>query len=210
MKKTVFGAVAACAGAPLLALGIGSAVASAAPPDLFGSSGFAPTPNALAAALASRDGRQPLVGPGGSIIGNGLDADPDTCDTHCGGGNGGLLLGNGGAGANGGRGGNAGLSSATAVPAATCRRRRRLLVTPRTANQVQNHHAGNDRAAHGGNGGALFGSGGAGGSGGDVQTKTNNATGGAGGAGGKSGLFGAGGVGGLGGNASSTGGGVPR
>ena len=76
MKKTVLGAVAACAGAPLVALGIGSAVASATPPDLFGSSGFAPTPNALAAALVSRDSRQPLVGPGGSIIGNGLDADP--------------------------------------------------------------------------------------------------------------------------------------
>ena len=171
MKKTVLGAVAACAGAPLVALGIGSAVASAAPraADLFGSSGFAPTPNALAAALASRDSRQPLVGPGGSLIGNGLDADPDTCDTNCDGGNGGLLLGNGGAGANGGRGGNAGL--------------------------IGNGGAGGDIAADdivaatgtatatgktggaGGNGGVLAGWGGAGGKGGDATSEQGDATG---------------------------------
>ena len=115
MKKTVLGAVTACAGAPLVALAIGSAVASATPPsgaatsrDLFGSSVSAPIPNALAAALVSTDSQQPLVGPGGSIIGNGIDADPN-CTTDCDGGNGGLLLGNGGAGANGGKGGNAGL-----------------------------------------------------------------------------------------------------
>ncbi len=115
MKKTVLGAVAACAGAPLVALAIGSAVASATPPsgaatsrDLFGSSVSAPIPNALAAALVSADSQQPLVGPGGSIIGNGIDADLN-CTTSCDGGNGGLLFGNGGAGKNGGKGGNAGL-----------------------------------------------------------------------------------------------------
>jgi hypothetical protein len=82
MKKMVLGAVTACAGGPLVALAIGSAVASATPPsgagtslDLFGSSVSAPIPNALAAALVSTDSQQPLVGPGGSIIGNGIDAD---------------------------------------------------------------------------------------------------------------------------------------
>ncbi len=88
MKKTVLGAVTACAGAPLVALAIGSAVASATPPsvagtslDLFGSSVSAPIPNALAAALVSTNSQQPLVGPGGSIIGNGLDADPNCTRT---------------------------------------------------------------------------------------------------------------------------------
>ena len=201
MKKTVLGAVTACAGAPLVALAIGSAVASATPPsgaatsrDLFGSSVSAPIPNALAAALVSADSQQPLVGPGGSIIGNGIDADPN-CTTSCDGGNGGLLLGNGGAGKNGGKGGNAGL--------------------------IGNGGAGGDIAADdivtttdtkaalgktggaGGNGGVL-----AGGAAQAVRVATSiseqgDATGGAGGAGGNSGLFGGGGVGGLGGNAWS-------
>ena len=116
MKKTVLGAaVTACAGAPLVALAIGSGVASATPAsgaltsrDLFGSSVSAPIPNALAAALISWDSQQPLVGPGGSVIGNGIDADPN-CAKSCDGGNGGFVLGNGGNGANGGKGGNAGL-----------------------------------------------------------------------------------------------------
>ncbi|MGB7508750.1 MAG: hypothetical protein WA965_25360, partial [Mycobacterium sp.] len=52
-----------------------------------------------------------LFGPGGFLIGNGLDAldlDPD-CTANCAGGNGGLLWGSGGAGALGGAGGSAGL-----------------------------------------------------------------------------------------------------
>src|SRR5262245_39318099 len=52
-----------------------------------------------------------LFGPGGMLIGNGLDAlelDPD-CTANCVGGNGGILFGNGGNGAFGGQGGNAGL-----------------------------------------------------------------------------------------------------
>src|SRR6478736_9600246 len=94
MKKTVLGVVAACAGAPLVALGVGSAMASAAPaepcnglsalcsgfgtsPDLSGAGVSTPTPNALAAAPASAAGSQPLVGPGGSLIGDGLDAPAD-------------------------------------------------------------------------------------------------------------------------------------
>ena len=218
MKKTVLGAVAACAGAPLVALGIGSAVASAAPPsaetcnvlsalcsgsgtspDPFGSSVSAPTPNALAAALASRNSRQPLVGPGGSIIGNGLDADPATCGTNCDGSNGGLLLGNGGAGANGGTGGDGGLIGNGGAGGAA------VAVNDTEVNTVTAIDITGKTGGAGGNGGALFGSGGAGGRGGDVTTLTNNALGGAGGAGGKSGLFGTGGVGGLGGNAWSKG-----
>src|SRR6478736_5302602 len=119
MKKTVLGVVAACAGAPLVALGVGSAMASAAPaepcnglsalcsgfgtsPDLSGAGVSTPTPNALAAAPASAAGSQPLVGPGGSLIGDGLDAPADcTGGDTCNGGNGGLLCGNGGNGGNG-------------------------------------------------------------------------------------------------------------
>ena len=143
MKKTVLGVVAACAGAPLVALGVGSAMASAAPaepcnglsalcsgsgtsPDLSGAGVSTPTPNALAAAPASAAGSQPLVGPGGSLIGDGLDAPADcTGGDTCNGGNGGLLWGNGGNGANGGNagllgaggnGGNAGLGATPGTP----------------------------------------------------------------------------------------------
>ncbi len=52
-----------------------------------------------------------LIGPGGWLIGNGLDAlelDPN-CTANCVGGNGGFFFGSGGAGAYGGAGGNAGL-----------------------------------------------------------------------------------------------------
>ena len=53
----------------------------------------------------------PIIGPGGWLIGDGLDADPgcEVGSDDCNGGNGGLLWGNGGDGANGGDGGNAGL-----------------------------------------------------------------------------------------------------
>ena len=70
--------------------------------SLFGSSGFAtPTPTALAAASLF-PGLPPIIGPGGWLIGDGLDADPLTCTAPCDGGNGGLLWGNGGDGALGG------------------------------------------------------------------------------------------------------------
>lgn len=63
--------------------------------------GGSPTPTALAAQLPQVP---PLIGPGGWLIGDGLDAleiDP-TCIANCRGGNGGLLWGNGGDGGNGG------------------------------------------------------------------------------------------------------------
>src|SRR5690606_29610890 len=50
-----------------------------------------------------------LIGPGGLLIGNGVDATSNCVVAACRGGNGGILFGNGGAGANGGAGGNAGL-----------------------------------------------------------------------------------------------------
>ena len=65
---------------------------SAGTNNLFGSAS-SPTPHALAAAQS-----QPMIGPGGLLIGNGLDAPADCTSTAC----------NGGAGANGGSGGNAG------------------------------------------------------------------------------------------------------
>ena len=66
---------------------------------------------ATANALGTFDALDPLnlVGPGGMLIGNGLDAADDCTGTACNGGNAGLLFGNGGAGKNGGTGGNAGL-----------------------------------------------------------------------------------------------------
>ncbi|MGB7509080.1 MAG: hypothetical protein WA965_27040, partial [Mycobacterium sp.] len=48
----------------------------------------------------------PMVGPGGWLIGDGADAAADCLAAACKGGSGGLLFGNGGAGANGGKGGN--------------------------------------------------------------------------------------------------------
>lgn len=67
------------------------------------------TPSTLST-LSTLPTLQPLFGPGGLLIGNGLDAlaiNPG-CTSDCVGGNGGLLFGNGGAGAFGGAGGNAG------------------------------------------------------------------------------------------------------
>ena len=51
---------------------------------------------------------RPIIGPGGWLIGNGIDAAEDCEGDACNGGDGGLLWGNGGNGANGGDGGNAG------------------------------------------------------------------------------------------------------
>ncbi|MGV0794087.1 hypothetical protein [Mycolicibacterium sp. XJ1819] len=59
--------------------------------------------------LAGIQSGAPIIGPGGWLIGNGLSADANCTGSDCDGGNGGLLFGNGGAGANGGKGGNAGL-----------------------------------------------------------------------------------------------------
>ena len=71
-------------------------------------SGAARVPTALASVSVSGPIR-PIVGPGGWLIGNGLNAPEDCSGSECNGGNGGLLFGNGGNGANGGSGGNAGL-----------------------------------------------------------------------------------------------------
>ena len=73
---------------------------------LIGSAG-SPTTNALAAASSGFNILTP-IGPGGWLIGDGLDAADDCTGTACNGGNGGLLGGNGGDGKNGGSGGNAG------------------------------------------------------------------------------------------------------
>ncbi|MCV7228236.1 hypothetical protein [Mycolicibacterium komossense] len=64
--------------------------------------------------IAAVQAASPVVGPGGWLIGNGLDAASNCTGNACNGGNGGLLGGNGGNGANGGA-----CSSATAATAAT-------------------------------------------------------------------------------------------
>ncbi|MGB3232589.1 MAG: hypothetical protein WBB57_17970, partial [Mycobacterium sp.] len=56
----------------------------------------------------SRSAVVPMIGEGGWLVGNGIDAAADCAAAACNGGNGGLLRGSGGDGANGGRGGNAG------------------------------------------------------------------------------------------------------
>ena len=76
-------------------------------------SGRAAPPRVAATSLRSgaAHGLPPIIGPGGFLFGDGLDAleiDPN-CTANCNGGNGGLLWGNGGDGAFGGTGGNAGL-----------------------------------------------------------------------------------------------------
>ena len=137
-----------------------------------------------------------LVGPGGLLIGNGLDAleiDP-TCTSNCAGGNGGLLLGNGGAGAYGGKGGDAGLIGNGGVGGEAV-----AVTTTGTTAAVGN------AGGAGGKGGALLGWGGAGGKGGSATSQAGDATGGRGGNGGASGLFGAGGAAGAGGEAKSIG-----
>lgn len=76
--------------------------------SLVGSVG-APTPNALAAAaLVEPIPFRPLFGPGGWLIGNGLDAAADCTGAACNGGNGGLVSGNGGNAGSGADGGNGG------------------------------------------------------------------------------------------------------
>ena len=73
---------------------------------LIGSAG-SPTTNALAAASLDVGAVQlrPIIGPGGWLIGDGLDATAGCTGDACNGGNGGLLWGNGGDGANGGNAG---------------------------------------------------------------------------------------------------------
>src|SRR5690242_11372238 len=71
-----------------------------------------PTPTGLAAALTEIGAGRPIIGPGGWLIGNGLDAAVDCSGAACNGGDAGILFGNGGKGANGGTGGNAGLFGA--------------------------------------------------------------------------------------------------
>jgi collagen type III alpha len=168
-----------------------------------------------------------LFGPGGMLIGNGLDAltlDPD-CTANCVGGNGGLLFGNGGAGAYGGAGGNAGLignGGTGGVGTAAVNKgvggaggNAGLLGTGGTGGVGSSAASTGTTAAlgatggAGGTGGMLFGgggAGGAGGAGGSATSEAGGATGGAGGAGGLAGLFGKGGTGGAGGAAASTGG----
>ena len=156
---------------------------------------------ATANALGTFDALDPLnlVGPGGSLIGNGLDADPLTCSgATCNGGNGGLLWGNGGKGADAtathaaGNGGNAGLIGNGGTGG-------NALAVTTTGTTAAVGLAG----GAGGNGGTLLGWGGAGGRGADATSEAGNAVGGAGGKGGTgSTLFGGGGSGGAGGTAS--------
>lgn len=145
-----------------------------APPvgGLFGSGASTPTPHKLAAAVQGSAGLRPLFGPGGLLIGNGLNAAADCTGAACNGGDGGLLWGFGGNGANGGAGGKAGLFGGNGG--------------------VGGAGLSGQAGGAGGNAG-LFGAGGRGGTGG---------TGSSGGAGGRGGLLagngGAGGAGGLG------------
>jgi hypothetical protein len=76
--------------------------------SLFGSEAIAPSGIFAASANGALVGR-PLVGDGGLLIGDGLNAAANCQGSACNGGSGGLLFGNGGNGANGGRGGDAGL-----------------------------------------------------------------------------------------------------
>ena len=145
-----------------------------------GSSGN-PTPAALAAAVSSA---APMIGLGGWLIGDGIDADPTTCTAPCNGGNAGLLWGNGGKGALGGNGGNAGLwignggSGGNGVDAE---------YDPTTGALIHAATAG----GRGGSAGLMIGDGGDGGNGGaddnksdyDPTGSTDDAFGGAGGRG---------------------------
>ncbi|MET0900021.1 MAG: hypothetical protein ABWY45_19090, partial [Mycobacterium sp.] len=105
------------------------------------------------------DGFQPAFGPGGWLIGNGLDAPADCEGDACNGGNGGALWGNGGNGANGGKGGNAFLFGNGGNGG---------------AGHVFNEETGEYEESlgvaggNGGNGGWFFGNGGLGGFGGDA------------------------------------------
>lgn len=131
-------------------------------------SGAAPGPTALAAASIAGPPR-PIVGPGGWLIGNGLDAPEDCTGSACNGGNGGLLFGNGGHGANGGNGGNAGLfgNGGNGGNGATGANGLAATTAGGTGDVGQNGGAG----GRGGNGGLLFGNGGAGGTGGQGRCR---------------------------------------
>lgn len=163
-----------------------------------------------AQALASPKLR-PMIGRGGWLIGDGVDADPLTCTAPCDGGNGGLLWGSGGDGALGGKGGNAGLignggRGGNGIDAVWA-------FDDTTGKWVRTQEATD--GGRGGNAG-LFGAGGAGGYGGNDGTMrsvaggmiydfaSGNAQGGNGGNGGRAGLLvGSAGVGGIGGQAVS-------
>ncbi|TFV61171.1 hypothetical protein E4P42_03100, partial [Mycobacterium sp. PS03-16] len=122
--------------------------------------------DALAIALPGQLGSDPFsifrpIGPGGWLIGNGIDAQAGCTGDACNGGNAGLLFGRGGDGLNGGRGGDGGLFFGRGGDGGTG-------VTGGVGGR-------------GGNGGLFFGTGGDGGTGGA------GAAGGAGQAGGRAG-----------------------
>ena len=105
-------------------------------------------------------GLPPLIGPGGFLIGDGLDAAARLRRRrHCNGGNGGLLWGNGGDGANGGTGGNAGLFFGNGGNGGNG-----VLPYSTTENVVSEATPG----GNGGNGSFFFGNGGNGGNGADA------------------------------------------
>ena len=183
------------------------------PKGCSGPGGSTPTPLAAASldvGALQLGGLPPLIGPGGFLFGDGLDADPGLrTGADCNGGNGGLLWGNGGDGANGGTGGNAGLlfgnggTGGNGLDAVYGE-------DPETGEIVRLSEA--TAGGAGGNGALFFGNGGNGGEGGwDDQfdqdfavTDAIDAIGAAGGAGGAGGLFGGnGGDGGEGGFALS-------
>ena len=104
----------AFAAGPLVGLGSGTAVAAPCAEgdlfcEIFGGSADLLSAAAEGPQAALATWRPTLFGPGGMLIGNGIDADPATCGTNCAGGNAGLWFGNGGDGANGGPGGKGGL-----------------------------------------------------------------------------------------------------
>jgi hypothetical protein len=154
---------------------------------LFGPGLSAPTPAPLAAALTSigsAGAADPPSGPIASLIGifigNGTNAPANCTGAACNGGNAGLLIGTGGAGANGGNGGNGGLLFGNGGTGGA------------GVAGVNNGAGGN-----GGNGGLVFGDGGAGGTGAAATATTAAGTGGNGGNAAM--LFGTGGAGGAGG-----------
>jgi hypothetical protein len=167
--------------------------------SLIGSPAIAPAdPSALAAphVLPAASGIGSLIGNfvavfisngtashpnGGLLIGSGFSYDATTCASVCRGGNGGLLLGNGGSGFNGGDGGSAGLAGDGGDGGAGVA------------------GVNNGAGGHGGTGGVLLGIGGNGGAGAAGVTGINNGAGGKGGAGGNAGLLSLAGSGGNGG-----------
>lgn len=171
--------------------------------NLYACSGSALGQALAAGALPTNDANaffRPMFGSGGWLVGNGVDAAADCSGNAC---NGGILGGNGGAGANGGHGGAAGLLFGNGGDGGA-------------GYEAEYDDEGNlvYEAEAGGNGGraSLFGRGGDGGEGGwdqndadftGVDAAKNNAFGGTGGAGGAGSLFGRGGTGGLGGYAWS-------